>query len=77
MIVDDWSRRRLLDLILPLRCIFWGGLLCLFDFAIDLGPAGILVLLVFMIPYVHFFISTSRTRRGILEVQVEVADTRR
>jgi hypothetical protein len=34
------------------------------SFNIDLGPAGLLLLLVFAVPVVHLFVSTSRMKRG-------------
>lgn len=38
-------------------------------FSWNAGSAAILVLLVLMIPFIHFFVSTSRTRREIESVQ--------
>jgi hypothetical protein len=36
-------------------------------FHVDLGPAGLLVLIPLLIPLVHLFVSTSRMRRAALE----------
>jgi hypothetical protein len=70
-IAASWAVTRLLFLalyVLPLGLFYLAALGAVVtgrSFHINLGPAGLLLLLIFVIPCVHLFVSTSRFKRAL------------
>jgi hypothetical protein len=69
-VVGSWRTTRLLFVIiylLPLGLFYIASIIALVlgeSFNIQLGPAGLLLLPVFLVPLIHFFVSTSRMARA-------------
>jgi hypothetical protein len=60
--------------VLPLGFFYIAALVAMVtgeSFNIDLGPAGLLLLLIFAIPIIHFFVSTSRMAKAAKDLSWE------